>query len=61
VRKGLKLTAIEALKNAKNGFDRSVDRSVELHFGLCFQQRRMGGGVFWLKDTGRGLQNRVIW
>jgi hypothetical protein len=44
-KKGLKLTAIEALKNGKKGFDRSVDRSVELHFGLCFQQRRMGGGV----------------
>jgi hypothetical protein len=34
---GPKSTAIGALKNRKKGFDRSVDRSVELHFGLCFQ------------------------
>jgi len=33
------------LKNMKNGFDRSVDRSVELGFNLCFQQNLMGGGV----------------
>jgi hypothetical protein len=41
---GLKLTAIGALKNGKKGFDRSVDRSVELGFDICFQQNAMGGG-----------------
>jgi hypothetical protein len=34
----MKLTAIEAMKNGKKGFDRSVDSSVELGFDLCFQQ-----------------------
>jgi hypothetical protein len=33
------LNAIETRKNAKKGFDRSVDRSVELGFGFCFQQK----------------------
>jgi hypothetical protein len=42
---GLKLSLIRPLKNLKNDFDSSVDRSVELGFDLCFQQRRMGGGV----------------
>jgi hypothetical protein len=37
------LKAIEAMKNGKKGFDRSVDRSVELHFGFCFQQSAYGG------------------
>jgi hypothetical protein len=39
----------------KNGFDRPVDRSVELHLSLCLQQNgypRVGGG---LRDAGRGL------
>jgi len=40
----LKLGLIRPPKNAKNDFDRSVDRSVELHFGFCFQQSTMGGG-----------------
>jgi len=40
---GLKLTAIEALKNGKKGFDRSVDRPVELRFDFCFQQNAYGG------------------
>ena len=35
---GLKLTSIEAPKNAKKGFDRSVDSAVELGLGFCFQQ-----------------------
>jgi hypothetical protein len=39
----LKLTAIEALKNGKKGFDRSVDSSVELGFDFCFQQNAYGG------------------
>jgi hypothetical protein len=34
---GRKLTAIEALKNVKNDFDRSVNRSVELGLAFCFQ------------------------
>jgi len=42
---GLKLIAIRALKNDKKGFDRPVDRSVELGFGFCLQQSSMGGGV----------------
>jgi hypothetical protein len=40
-----KLTAIGSLKNRKKGFDRSVDRSVELGFGFYFQQRLYGGWV----------------
>jgi hypothetical protein len=39
----LKLTAIEALKNGKKDFDRSVDSSVELRFDFCFQQNAYGG------------------
>jgi hypothetical protein len=39
----LKLTAIEALKNGKKGFDRSVDSSVELGSDFCFQQNAYGG------------------
>jgi hypothetical protein len=35
----LKLGQIELLKNGKKGFDSSVDRTVEWHFGFCFQQR----------------------
>jgi hypothetical protein len=38
-----KLNAIRGRKNAKKGFDRSVDRSVELGFDLCFQQNAYGG------------------
>jgi len=41
----LKLSPIRPLKNAKKGFDRPVDRSVELHFGLCLQQSVYGGWV----------------
>jgi hypothetical protein len=43
---GLKLSLIEALKNGKKGFDRSVDRSVELGFDFCFQQNAYGGWVY---------------
>jgi hypothetical protein len=42
-KKGLKLNRIGALKSGKKGFDRSVDRAVELGFGLWFQQKRYGG------------------
>jgi hypothetical protein len=41
----LKLTAIEALKNGKNGVRPVGHRSVELGFDLCFQQSSRGGGV----------------
>jgi hypothetical protein len=34
---------IQGRKNVKKGFDRSVDRSVELGLGLCFQQNVYGG------------------
>jgi hypothetical protein len=59
-KKLVKLTAIEALKNANKGFDSSVDSTVELGLGFCFQQRVYGVGI-WLKDAGRGLWDRVIW
>jgi hypothetical protein len=39
------LNRIEVLKNGKKWFDRSVDRSVELGFDVCFQQNVYGGGV----------------
>jgi hypothetical protein len=52
----MKLSPIRPLKNAKKGFDRPVDRSVELHFGLCLQQSVYGGVGVWLKDIGRGPQ-----
>ena len=55
---GLKLNWIEVLKNGKRGFDRSVDRSVELGFGFCFQQSGYGGWGPWLRNAGRGLRNR---
>ena len=45
---------IVALKNGKKAFDRSVDRSVEWHFGFCFQQRCYGGWGLWLRDISRG-------
>jgi hypothetical protein len=39
----LKLTAIEALKNAKKGLRPLGHRSVELRFDVCFQQNAYGG------------------
>jgi hypothetical protein len=41
----LKLNLVRPAKNAKTGFDRSVDRPVELHFTFCFQQNAYGGWV----------------
>jgi hypothetical protein len=44
----LKFDQIRPLKNAKKGFDRSVDRSVELRLGFCYQQKsypRVGRGL----------------
>jgi hypothetical protein len=32
-------------KNAKKGFDRSVDRPVECHFAFCLQQKWQRGVV----------------
>jgi hypothetical protein len=49
---GPKLTAIEARKNVKNDFDRSVDRSVESGLSLYLQQNAYGGGRRWLVQTG---------
>jgi hypothetical protein len=49
------MTPIRPRKNGKKGFDRSVDSSVELGFGLCFQQIVYGGVGRWLRDAGRGL------
>jgi hypothetical protein len=46
------LTAIEARKNVKNDFDRSVDRSVESGLSLYLQQNADGGGRRWLVQTG---------
>jgi hypothetical protein len=34
---------IQGRKNAKKGFDRSVDSAVELGLGVCFQQNAYGG------------------
>jgi len=39
-----KLNAIRGQKNAKKGFDRSVDRSVELQLAVCLQQNLDKGG-----------------
>ena len=42
------MSQIRPLKNAKKDFDRSVDRSVELRLGLCYQQKsypRVGRGL----------------
>jgi hypothetical protein len=44
-KKAVKLTMIEPLKNVKNDFDRSVDRSVESGLSLCLQQNAYGGWV----------------
>jgi hypothetical protein len=52
------ITPIGPRKNGKKGFDRSVDRSVELGFDLCHQQIVYGGVGRWLKDAGRGAQKR---
>jgi len=60
----LKLGQIGPLKNTKKGFDRSVDRSVELGLGFCYQQSVYGGWGHWVRDAGRGTQispeSRVI-
>jgi hypothetical protein len=52
----LKLTAIGALENDKQGLRPLGHRSVEWQSNLCFQQivyPRVGS---WLKDAGRGTQ-----
>jgi hypothetical protein len=60
----LKLTAVGALRNKKKGLRPFGHRSVELGFGLCFQQSVYGGWDRGYKDAGRGLQespeSRVI-
>jgi len=40
-----KMTPIRPAKTTEKGFDRSVDRSVELHLGFCLQQNAYGGWV----------------
>jgi len=55
----LKLGRIGPLKNTKKGFDRSVDRPVELHFGVCFQQRSIGGWGLWLRTQAEGCGDRA--
>jgi hypothetical protein len=42
----------------KKGFDRSVNRSVELRFGVCFQENVLWGVGSWAGYIGRGLQVR---
>jgi len=62
---------IQAQKNAKNGFDRSVDRAVELGLGLCFQQNayrgvgvareaRLSHGIAEIARHRRNRENRGI-
>jgi len=38
-----KFNAIRGQNEPKTGFDRSVDRPVEFHLGLCLQQNVLGG------------------
>jgi hypothetical protein len=58
------MTPIRLAKMREKGLRQFGDRSVELHFGFCFQQNVYGGWVAGLKDTGRGPQespeSRVI-
>jgi hypothetical protein len=58
------MTPIRRAKTTEKGFRPFGHRSVELHFGFCFQQNAYGGWGRGLKDTGRGLQespeSRVI-
>jgi len=37
------LNAIQGQNEAEKDFDRSVDRPVEFHFGLCLQQNVLWG------------------
>jgi hypothetical protein len=45
------LNAIRGQKNAKKGFDRSVDRPVEWRFAFCLQQNL---------DKGVGVQKSLL-
>jgi hypothetical protein len=51
----LKLGRVGRLKNTKKELRPVGDRSVEWHFGFCFQQNVYGGVGLWLRDAGRGL------
>jgi hypothetical protein len=59
-----KMTLIRQGKTTEKWLRPFGDRSVELHFGFCFQQNAYGGWGRGLRDTGRGLQespeSRVI-
>jgi hypothetical protein len=50
------LSAVGGLKNEEKRLRPLGHRSVELHFGLCLQQKRLWGVGVWLKDAGRRLQ-----
>jgi hypothetical protein len=56
--KELKSTAIRALKNGKKRLRPFGDRSVELHFGFCFQQSVYGGGGSGRGPQAEGCKNR---
>jgi len=50
---------IHGRKNAKKGFDRSVDRAVELGLGLCYQQNAYRG-VGWARAARLSPESRDI-
>jgi len=52
---GPKLIAIGSLKNVKKGLRPVGHRSVELHFGFCFQQNAYGG---WGRGWGTQAEGR---
>lgn len=57
------MNAIRGQKNAKRGFDRSVDRPVEWRFAFCLQQNRrrgVGGGKRLLDDQHFLADFRVV-
>jgi hypothetical protein len=55
------MTSIRLAKTTEKGLWPFGDRSVELHFGFCFQQNAYGGWGRGLRDAGRGTQkDRVI-
>jgi len=52
------LNAIRGQKNAKKGFDRSVDRPVECHFAFCLPQKWLKG-VGWSKKLSKSKQKQI--
>jgi hypothetical protein len=49
---------IGPMKSREKGLRPLGHRSVEMHFDVCLQQKRLCRVGVWLKDAGRGLQNR---